>query len=117
MDTRPDDALKLGGKHMFWINGFRLGGMMLFGGLFMLLFWGGVIALIILAVWALTRFSGGKSGGWVGSTGQVSNRALEILKERYARGELTREQFDTMRRDLTTESAPTGGVAAPAHDG
>jgi putative membrane protein len=102
---------------MFWINGFRWGGMMLFGGLFMLLFWGGVVALIVLAVWTLTRADGSRSGGSASSSSHTSGRALEILKERYARGELTKEQFDTMRRDLTTESAPTGGVATPAHDG
>jgi uncharacterized membrane protein len=28
------------------------------------------------------------------------DRALAILKERYAKGELTKEQFDQMKRDL-----------------
>ena len=28
------------------------------------------------------------------------DRALAILRERYARGELTREQFEQMKRDL-----------------
>ncbi len=28
--------------------------------------------------------------------------ALDILKKRYARGEITKEQFDEMRRDLNT---------------
>lgn len=90
---------------------------MLFGGLFMLLFWGGVVALIVLAVWTLTRADGSRLGGSASSSSQTPGRALEILKERYARGELTREQFDTMRRDLTTESTPTGGGAAPVHGG
>jgi uncharacterized membrane protein len=27
--------------------------------------------------------------------------ALEILRERYAKGEITREQYEQMRRDLT----------------
>jgi putative membrane protein len=31
----------------------------------------------------------------------AASRALEILKERYARGEITREQYEQMRRDLT----------------
>ena len=28
------------------------------------------------------------------------DRALAILKERYARGELTRDEFETMRQDI-----------------
>jgi putative membrane protein len=33
-------------------------------------------------------------------TGIGGNRALEILRERYARGEITREEYESMRRDL-----------------
>jgi putative membrane protein len=29
-----------------------------------------------------------------------SDRALEILRQRYARGEISKEEFETMRRDL-----------------
>ncbi len=28
------------------------------------------------------------------------SRAMEILKERYARGEITREQYESMKKDL-----------------
>ena len=31
---------------------------------------------------------------------QTRQTPLEILKERYSRGELTREQYDEIRRDL-----------------
>ena len=30
-----------------------------------------------------------------------SETALEILKKRYARGEITKEEFDRMRKDIT----------------
>jgi uncharacterized membrane protein len=29
----------------------------------------------------------------------VENRALAVLKERFARGEISKDQFDQMRRD------------------
>jgi len=31
---------------------------------------------------------------------QTKQTPLELLRERYARGEITREQYDQMRRDL-----------------
>ncbi len=74
------------GWHMWW--GAWGVGMLLF----MVLFW----ALIIFGIIALVRWAFGTSGSRVGAGG----RALEILKERYAKGELTREQFEAMRRDL-----------------
>ena len=62
-----------------------------FGWVFAILFW----ALILLGIAALAKwmFFG---GGWPGST----RRPLDILKERYARGDITREQYEQMRRDI-----------------
>jgi putative membrane protein len=62
--------------------------------LFMLLFW----ALVIAGIVALVRWAFGWSG--FGGRAMRGGRALDILKERYARGELTREQFEAMRRDI-----------------
>ena len=61
-----------------------------FGWIFMILFW----VLVILAIVALVK--------WLSSTrdGGLPRRPLDILQERYARGEITREQYEQMRRDL-----------------
>ena len=64
-------------------------GMMSMGLLFMVLFW----ALVILGIAALVKWLKGPSGG-------AANRPLDILKERYAKGEITREQFEEMKRDI-----------------
>lgn len=63
-----------------------------FGWIFMIFFW----ALIILGVVALTRslFSTGISANSLGG------RSLDVLKERFARGEITRDQYDEMRTHL-----------------
>ncbi|MGE5758674.1 MAG: SHOCT domain-containing protein [Sideroxydans sp.] len=61
-------------------------------GLGMLLFWGVLIAVMVL----LFRSSSGSSG-----TGRSSEKsALDLLKERYARGEIEREEFLQKKRDL-----------------
>ncbi len=73
---------------------------MIFGGLMMLLFWGVVIALAFFAIRAFTR-----SGSWQSrdvNRGEVrrEDNALAILKERYAKGEIDKEQYERMRSDL-----------------
>lgn len=78
-----------GGGMMGW-GGFGFGS---FWWLIMLLFWVLVIGGVVLLVAALVRQAPASDTG--------GSRALEILRERYARGELTREQYEQMRRDLT----------------
>ncbi len=72
------------------------------GGLFFLLFWALIIGLVIWAITAWSRSSRNRTvtGSEVTPVAPGS-RALDILKERYARGEITKEQYEEMRRDLT----------------
>jgi uncharacterized membrane protein len=54
------------------------------------------ILVILLSAGFLYR----SSKGWRNPKNPVSS-AVHILRERYARGELTREQFQNMMRDLS----------------
>jgi putative membrane protein len=69
-------------------------GISIFGWLFMLLFWGLIIVGLVLLVrllWNQSRPSGGSS---------IGEAPLDILKRRYAKGEITKEEYDQIRRDL-----------------
>ena len=56
-----------------------------------------VVALIAWAVIVLTRSVAGRRE----PEGDGTQRALAIVKERYARGEISREEFETLRKDLS----------------
>ncbi len=71
-------------------------GFGMFGLLVMLLFWGGLIVLAVWLVRALFPHDGQHSALM---DGQEQN-AREILNRRYARGEITREQYEQMKQDL-----------------
>ncbi|MBI3740066.1 MAG: SHOCT domain-containing protein [Chloroflexi bacterium] len=57
-----------------------------------------IIGVVLLIVWAVRRFSGG-AVNWNQPSGSQSPR--EILQARYARGEITREQYQQMLGDLS----------------
>ena len=72
-------------------------GMGLGGGLIMVLFWG---ALIVGAVWlARSLFPNGQPPST--SSTRLEASAEDILKQRYARGEISKDQYEQMRRDLS----------------
>jgi putative membrane protein len=62
-------------------------------GIGMLLIWG----VFIVGIVALGKYIWG-SGSCAGRNHEKS--ALDLLKERYARGEIEREEFDQKKRDL-----------------
>jgi putative membrane protein len=80
---------------MMW-NGFDgMGwGWIGLGMVHMLLFW----VLVILGIAVLVRWLAG--GQREDLPRGDAPRALDILKARYAKGELTREQFEQMKRDI-----------------
>ena len=47
---------------------------------------------------------GGPWGGYYGRYGSEEERetAMEILRRRYAKGEITKEQFEQMKKDIIT---------------
>jgi putative membrane protein len=67
---------------MWWMPG-----MMLIGAFVWLL----ILAVIGLAIWWFVREL----------RPTRRDQALELLRERYARGEIDREEFESRRRDLT----------------
>ncbi|MCL5075787.1 MAG: SHOCT domain-containing protein [Chloroflexi bacterium] len=72
------------------------GGFGWFNMLFMSLFWIGLLALVVWGLVGLFSRTGGTSCG-----SSAGSSALEILKARYARGEITKEEFEAMKRDLS----------------
>lgn len=65
-------------------------GMGYFGWIFMMLFWAAVIWLI---VWLVNQNKNPEKG-------HSEKTASEILKERYAKGELTKKAYDEMKKEL-----------------
>jgi len=80
-----------GGGMMGWGGG---GPGLVGGGLLMLLFWGVLIVAAVVGarwLWDQGRPAAGRGR---------EESSLEILKRRYARGEIEREEFEMKKRDL-----------------
>lgn len=86
---------------MMWDGGYGYGGvgswigmsfMMCFGLLFL-------IGIVVLIVW-LARSSSGTGSGAMGQNRSGTQEACDIARLRYARGEITKEQFEEICRTV-----------------
>lgn len=71
-------------------------GHMIFGGLMMILFWGAVIVSIIFLVRWLSGHLGSSH-----SPAPTQQTPLDILKERFARGEIDKDEYEERRKLLS----------------
>ncbi|MCK5577298.1 MAG: SHOCT domain-containing protein [Dehalococcoidales bacterium] len=77
----------------YWSDGMGWGlGLVMV--VFMVLFWGTIIALVVWGIKKLTERGGSE-------TGARGKSPLDIARERYARGEITKEEFDRIKQDLS----------------
>jgi putative membrane protein len=67
---------------------------MIFGPLFMIL----VLALVIVVAVLLVRWLGGPWQATIPHQAPPGRTPLDILKERFARGEINKEEFEERRR-------------------
>lgn len=75
--------------------------MMGYGGWGMMLMW---LVVIIVAALIVYYLFARRNGDGLPESSRTSSRTgetpLEILKKRYARGEITKEEFDRMKDDI-----------------
>jgi len=81
--------------HMMWDGGWH---GWVFGPLMMLAFFVLAVVVVVLVVRWLTGHDGSGSGG--GGAPGGGRTPLDILEERYARGEIDKDEFEERRRTL-----------------
>jgi len=90
-NSRQAPAQELAMMEGYWGHGW---GGMGFGGLLMLIVW---VALIGAAVWLVRWLMAAKTAR---RRSPPHHTALDTLKERYAKGEIDRDEYEEKRRDL-----------------
>ena len=74
--------------HMWGVGDVGWGWMVL-GWVWMVVFWGAIIGLV---VWGISRISRGRTA--------PDSTPMDIAKARYARSDITKEEFEALKRDL-----------------
>ncbi|MCX5998711.1 MAG: SHOCT domain-containing protein [Chloroflexi bacterium] len=74
----------------YWHEGIRW--WLILAWVLRVVFWGAIVGLIAWLVVAVTRHSASSDG---------KDNPLAIVKQRYAKGEINREEFEQIKRDLS----------------
>jgi len=73
-----------------WCFGEGFGSSGWFGGIGMIIFWVIFLSLTVWLVFTLVR----------NTRNEPSSKALDIVKERYAKGEISKDEYDQYRKNL-----------------
>jgi len=95
MAAGPATAQWYGDHPMGWGGSGWGWGHMMFGGLMMIAFWGAIILLVVL----LVRWLGGDHTH--GEAFPRHKTPLQILQERFAKGEIDKEEYEERKRLLS----------------
>ena len=84
--------LEYGGGYGLMGSGMMGYGWPILGWVFLILFWA---ALILLVIWLYKQVRGPDA-----ETKGAQETPLDVLKKRYAKGEISREEFTEMKKDI-----------------
>ncbi|MEL0108332.1 MAG: SHOCT domain-containing protein [Rhodospirillaceae bacterium] len=87
-----DQSTGYSGRHMMWDGGWH---GMFFGPLMMIIFLAIAVAVVVLII----RWLGGWEHG-SSSSAKSSDNPLDILKKRFAHGEIDKDEYEERRRVL-----------------
>jgi putative membrane protein len=103
---------------LWWWGDGRLGAAGWVGFIFMIIVWVLIVAGIVFLIRSLVRGPSGHRSGyweppqhWHGGPGPQAGAsdALRMLEERYARGEIGREEFLQKKADITGQGGSSAG--------
>ena len=100
-NTAPPDYYWPGPGHMMWRHGFWGGGYGMFWEFPMVIL---VIILLGILIFYFARATSGGQNPFASPSGDPSHSALQILNERYAKGEIQNEEYEERKATLLAGS-------------